>query len=169
MTGSRRWVRMVVVGLVVLVSLSACSWGMGMDPTLNTQQATDRVQQHIDDAVAVIEPTPRLEPESFLDMPCDPPSDNGPLGRIVVSRGYWLRDIPPERNAEVFAAVERRWVDNGWVVLADDTDSQDAFLSVENRADAFRMSLSSSVDGQLSLGATSPCIWPDGTPDPQPR
>lgn len=169
MTRSALWLRVAVVGLVALVLLSGCSRGVGMEPTLNEQQATDRVQLHIEDTVAVIEPTPRLERESFLDMPCDLPSDNGPLGRIVVSRGYWLRDIPVERNPEVFEAVERYWVNNGWVVLTDETNSEDAFLSVENRQDAFRMSLSSSIDGQLSIGASSPCIWPNGTPEPQER
>ncbi|MPZ64238.1 MAG: hypothetical protein GEU83_01480 [Pseudonocardiaceae bacterium] len=69
----------------------------------------------------------------------------------------------------MFAAVERYWVDNGWGILTDDTDSEAAFLSVENREDSFRMSLSSSVDGQLNIGAVSPCIWPNGTPEPQER
>jgi hypothetical protein len=141
-----------------------------MDPTLNEQQATDRVQQHIDDTVAVIQPPPRLEPQSLVDsQQCDLPSDNGPLGRIEVGRTYWLRDIPVERNSDVFAAVERYWTNNGWVILSDDTNPAAPFLSVENRQDAFRMSLSSSIDGQLSIGASSPCIWPNGTPEPQER
>lgn len=168
MTGSRL-VMAVAAGLAGLIGLSGCS-GVGMEPTLTKQQGLERVQQHIDDTVAAIEPAPRLEGLSSNDYaPCDLPSDNGPLGRIEVSRSYWLRDIPDERNPEVFAAVERYWVDNGWVILSDDTDSEAPFLSVENRADAFRMSLQGSVDGKLSLGAVSPCIWPDGTPDPQPR
>lgn len=141
-----------------------------MDPTLNEQQATDRVQQHIDDTVAVIQPPPRLEPQSLVaPQQCDLPSDNGPLGRITVGGGYWLRDIPAERNAEVFAAVERYWVNNGWVILTDDTSSEAPFLWVENREDNFRMSLEASIDGQLNIGAVSPCIWPNGTPEPQER
>jgi hypothetical protein len=142
-----------------------------MEPTLNEQQATDRVQRHIGDTVAVIQPPPRLEIQSPLHtMQCDIPSDNGPLGRIVISRGYWLEGIPVERNAEVFAAVERYWVNNGWVILNDDTSSEARpFLSVENRADSFRMSLQTSVDGELSIGASSPCVWPNGTPEPQER
>jgi hypothetical protein len=167
---SRLWARVTVIVLTVLVSLSGCGWRAGMSPTLNEQQATDRVQQHIDDTVAIIQPTPRLERQSFVaSRPCDLPSDNGPLGRITVGHIYWLREVPVERNAEVFATVERYWVNNGWLVLADDTSSEAPFLSVENREDSFRMSLSSSIDGQLSIGASSPCIWPNGTPEPQER
>jgi hypothetical protein len=168
MSKARLWARLALIGLVVL--LSGCGWRAGMSPTLDEQQATDRVQQHIDDTVAIIQPMPRLERQSFVDsQPCDIPSDNGPLGRISVGHVYWLREIPVERNAEVFAAVERYWVSNGWVILTDDTSSENPFLSVENRADSFRMSLEASIDGQLSIGASSPCIWPNGTPEPQER
>ncbi|MPZ64239.1 MAG: hypothetical protein GEU83_01485 [Pseudonocardiaceae bacterium] len=73
MTRSRLWARAAVAGLVALVLLGGCSWGVGMEPTLNEQQATDRVQQHVDDTVAVIEPAPRLERQSFVgSRPCDP-------------------------------------------------------------------------------------------------
>jgi hypothetical protein len=142
-----------------------------MEPMLNEQQAFDRVQLHIEDTVAVIEHPPRLERQSFNDVSqCDPPSDNGPLGRIEVSRGYWLRDIPVERNAEVFASLKRHWSGPKWRVLDDLTSREEApAYWVENTDDSFRMRLSSSIDGQLSLSAVSPCIWPNGTPEPPPR
>lgn len=41
------------------------------------------------------------------------------------------------------------------------------WVSVENRTDGFSMSVQESVQGDLSLGATSPCVWPNGTPAPQ--
>lgn len=48
--------------------------------------------------------------------------------------------------------------------------TQDAIsgrVTVENRENGFRMSLQESSQGDLSIGASSPCVWPDGTPAPR--
>ncbi|MGH4019791.1 MAG: hypothetical protein ACRDT0_11255 [Pseudonocardiaceae bacterium] len=139
-----------------------------MQPTLNQQQGTERMEQHIMNAVAVIEPKPSLELQSANTQDCSQPSDDGPLGRVVLSVAYWLREIPVERNPEVFAATKRHWMGSEWTVLSDRSQRAEApFISVQNDRDGFRMSIQSSVDGQLSLGASSPCIWPNGTPEPE--
>jgi len=38
-------------------------------------------------------------------------------------------------------------------------------ISVEDEEDFFRMSLQVSDQGSLSIGASSPCVWPEGTPN----
>lgn len=131
--------------------------------TLTEQQARDRVEEHIAGAVAALPVTPRLEEQSTGLQPCDDPSDQGPLGRISVAKRYWLRDLPAERTDEMFDAVESYWLSHDYRVLDDKRNRSAPALFVENNADAFRMSLKTSVQGDLSISATSPCVWPDGT------
>jgi hypothetical protein len=38
--------------------------------------------------------------------------------------------------------------------------------SVENDNDGFRMSIEGGRTGAVSIGASSPCVWPNGTPPP---
>ena len=38
---------------------------------------------------------------------------------------------------------------------------------VENNTDGFRMRVTASDGGRLILIATSPCVWPNGTPEPE--
>lgn len=134
--------------------------------TLTEQQARDRVEEHIAGAVTALPLTPRLEEQSAGRRPCDDPTDQGPLGRISVAKRYWLRDLPTERNDEMFDAVESYWLSHDYRVLDDHRDLPVPALFVENNTDAFRMSMQTSVRGDLSISATSPCVWPDGTPPP---
>ncbi|MCX9191689.1 hypothetical protein C3Y87_09725 [Carbonactinospora thermoautotrophica] len=136
--------------------------------TLNQQQADQRAEEHIQRAVAaVFTPPPRLERKLFLTSECDDPTDLGPKGRVQVSRSYWLRDLPKERNREYFDKIHEYWTHNGYHVLQDDrADPNNPALYVEHNDDAFRMTLYSSIQGDLFLGATSPCIWPTGEPTP---
>ncbi|KWX05161.1 hypothetical protein TH66_04955 [Carbonactinospora thermoautotrophica] len=135
---------------------------------MNQQQADQRAEEHIQRAVAaVFTPPPRLERKLFLTSECDDPTDLGPKGRVQVSRSYWLRDLPKERNREYFDKIHEYWTHNGYRVLQDDrADPNNPALYVEHNDDAFRMTLYSSIQGDLFLGATSPCIWPTGEPTP---
>ncbi|HEY2763442.1 MAG TPA: hypothetical protein VGJ13_05430 [Pseudonocardiaceae bacterium] len=87
--------------------------------------------------------------------------------RVSVAKVYWIRDLPHERNNEIVNALYSYWLSHDYRVLSDQRDIQTLF--VENNTDAFRMSLQSSVQGDLSISATSPCVWPDGTPPPTLR
>ncbi|WP_083753627.1 hypothetical protein [Actinosynnema sp. ALI-1.44] len=139
-----------------------------MKNTITQQEANNRAEKYTQDAAASLTPPPRLEPLSrFDDTECDDPSDNGPLGRVYASRRYWLRDVPRERNAEVAEALVRWWTSHDFVVLSDKRPREN-WISVENKNDGFSMSIQESVNGDLSLGATSPCVWPNGTPAPKP-
>ena len=143
--------------------------------TLDEQQATGRVERHIAHAVAALPTRPRLELASELRTECDDPTDFGPKGRIQVSRRYWLAGLPRERTREVFDALHEHWLAGDYRVLEDGRDRavEDMttgevrpapLLWVEHNRDGFRMTLVGSAGGDLSLVATSPCIWPDGTP-----
>ncbi|MGH3797074.1 MAG: hypothetical protein ACRDSP_19550 [Pseudonocardiaceae bacterium] len=134
--------------------------------TLTAQQATQRMEEHIARAVAALPVTPRLEEQSFDRLPCADPSDNGPLGRVSVGKVYWLRELPIERTTEVFNAMHSYWLSHNYRVLSDQRDLRVPALFVENNDDAFRMSLQANVQGDLTISATSPCVWPNGTPPP---
>lgn len=168
----------VVLGSVALLvagcGVVAIRDGSGDMRTLSQQQASARVEEHITDAVAALPVAPRLEKlqPSLGPVPCDDPSDLGPLGRVSVSETYWMRGLDFDRAQEWFAAMHAYWVSHDFRVLADQRDDVVApALFVEHNGDAFRMSMQTSVEGDFSISATSPCVWPDGTPPPgvEPR
>lgn len=132
--------------------------------TLTMEQASQRAQEHIKNAVAALPVEPSLRLQDDSSMECLDPSDNGPRGRYEVGETYWLDGIPKERNSEVINTLYRYWKNNNYRILADDRTDEDMFISVEHNGDAFRMSVQQSVQGDLSLGASSPCVWPDGVP-----
>lgn len=132
--------------------------------TMTQDEAAQRAEEHIQRAVAALPEKPTLTLLRDDAAECLDPTDNGPRGRYEVSRSYWLDDLPAERNAEFVDALVEHWDGNGYRVLTDKRESHDRFVSVEDTRDAFRMSVKQSVEGDLSLGASSPCVWPDGVP-----
>ncbi|WP_141658677.1 hypothetical protein [Carbonactinospora thermoautotrophica] len=159
---------LAVLGAAILCSLlTACGQPVASEKkTLNQQQADQRAEEHIQRAVAaVFTPPPRLERQLFLTFQCKDPSDLGSEERIQVTRRYWLRDLPKERNREYFDKIHEYWTHNGYHVLEDDrADPNNPALFVEHNDDGFRMSLQANFQGDLTIGATSPCIWPNGEP-----
>lgn len=133
--------------------------------TLTHDEARIRAQEHIDRAVAAlpVQPTLTLQRDDALE--CGDPKDRGPRGRYEVGKTYWLDDLPGDRNAEVVDALVEHWTSHDFRVLADHRDADDRFVSVQHDGDAFRMSVTQSIEGDLSLGASSPCIWLDGGVD----
>ncbi|APU12879.1 hypothetical protein UA75_04100 [Actinoalloteichus sp. GBA129-24] len=100
-----------------------------------------------------------------MSVECQDPTDRGPLGRSQFTTRYFLDELPREDNDSNVEAVYQHWIENGYQVLVDDRPDR-IFISVQHEDDAFRMSIRASVQGDLSLGASSPCIWPNGTPEP---
>lgn len=136
----------------------------GQIRTLTKKEADSRAEEHIKQAVAALPVEPNLALQYADSAECLDPIDNGPRGRYQVGRTYWLDELPSERNADFVDTFYSYWIENGYRVLTDKRSSNDMFVSVENEKDAFRMSVKQSVEGNLSLGASSPCVWPDGVP-----
>jgi hypothetical protein len=135
-----------------------------MEETMNQDEAAERVQEHIDNAVAVLPDTLELERVGGVNVAaCDDPTDGGPRDRVTVGRSYWLDGLPSEDNDTNIDLLHEYWTANGYRVLTD-SRPEDVFLSVEHEEDSFRMSVQGSAEGSLSLGASSPCVWPEGTP-----
>jgi hypothetical protein len=157
-----RWLLVAVV--VPWMFLASCSSSDGPVNTITQLEANTRAEKYIRDAVAGLQPAPRLELlAKFEDSPCDDPTDRGPQGRVFVSWAYWLRDLPVQQNPQVIDAVVKWWTDHGFVITGDKRP-QANLVFAENKADSFRMSIQESSDGELSLGTDSPCVWPNGTP-----
>lgn len=134
--------------------------------TLTIEGATHRANEHVKKAVAALPIEPSLTPRNQMadSMECRDPSDNGPQGRYDVSKRYHLDDIPKERNPEILQTLYKYWENNNYRILDDDQSRDDKFISVEHDGDAFGMSITESDAGDLTIGADSPCVWPDGVP-----
>jgi hypothetical protein len=136
-----------------------------MDDTLTEEQATARLDAHLRAAVGRLRPTPSLEQAFASAMPCDDPDDGGPPGRIFIEAHYWLRDVPTERNRQVFDVLHEYWTANGYGVLSDLRDRPEApQLKVRHGDDGFSVSLRENLAHELRISGSSPCVWADGHP-----
>lgn len=133
--------------------------------TLSEDQAAARLDEHLRAAVERLDPGPRLEMGLAGTMDCDDPTDGGPLGRVFVEAHYWLRDLPADRNREVFDTLHGYWVSQGYVVIEDLRDRARApRLKVRHPGDHFSVSLRQNLADELRLSSSSPCVWPTGSP-----
>lgn len=150
-----------VAGAAVVVMLTGCGGETedeaSPDSPLSEKQASKRVEKHISDTVSVLPDSLKLEPVgSTVSAPCEPDH------LITVSKSYWLDGLPAEENKQYVDEMVKYWTTNGYTVV-DDLRPDELFVSVGNDKDGFGMSVRTSVQGNLSLGASSPCINPGGT------
>jgi hypothetical protein len=142
-------------------------FGAGMEETLDKDQALERVEQHIENAIAALPDSVQPEARGAIDgASCDDPTDNGPKNRVTVSHRYWLRNLPSENNDQYVETLHDYWTSNGYRVRYDRRPEKNS-ISVDNEEDSFGMWVRESKQGYLSIGASSPCIWPEGTPEPE--
>lgn len=146
-------------GVAVVVMLAGGCDGSDDAPEspLNEKQASERVEKHISDTVAVLPDSLSMEPVgSTVSAPCEPDH------LITVSKRYWLDGLPAEENEQYVDALVEYWTANGYTVV-DDLRPDKLFVSVRNDKDKFRMSLRTSVQDDLAISASSPCLDPSGT------
>lgn len=156
--------------LVAAFSLTACRETPGVNsPAITESQAIDRIEQLIHDAVARLKPKPELElyRPSLNPARCVGPTDQGSEERIVINRRYYLRGIPKEEAVAIAEQIKSQWEQQGHLVTSThgfDIGRPD--ISGRSRPDDFLLSLSWTEGDRLGIGATSPCIWPNGTSHP---
>lgn len=137
-----------------------------MQPTITLAEANRLADDYIHQALAVLPPGAELgEPRIFADSECDDPSDEGPLGRKFASHSYEILGLDPQRIPDYFDSMKTWWEDNNFAVLKDDRRAGREFLWVENKQDSFRMTFKANDLREIFLYASSPCVWPDGTPN----
>lgn len=135
--------------------------------TMTQQHASARAEQILRETAGAITPRPTLEtyqPGSGTG-PCLVNPNNTSDKRVQVTLTYWLRGISTGDNASVGQQVLHYWKHMGYAVTETrglGTNSPDVFAGTPS--DDFLISLQTSANGAMSIGATSPCIWPKGTP-----
>jgi hypothetical protein len=136
-----------------------------MKPTITIAEANARVDDYIARAVKALpaEATLKLTLQE-LRGDCSDPTDNGPKNRVVANRSYQVLGLDPQKIPSYFSMLRTWWQANGFRVLDDKPANE--FLWVENNADSFQMTLKANAKGGIFLLAGSPCVWPNGTPDP---
>ena len=139
-----------------------------MGETLNTEEAVERLEEHIANAVAVLPETLELEPVGPVvkGASCDDPTDGGSQERVMAGRSYWLTGLPKEDNETNAELLHQYWIDNGYVVIRDGRLNKMS-IALRSEQDDFSLTLKSSPDDRLSISASSPCFWPDGVPTDQ--
>lgn len=134
-----------------------------MNPTMTLEQATQQVETNLRRALSVLPQQAWVEKIAGDPVPCDDPTDGGPRGRSVAAVQYQVHGLVPEEFGRCFDALHEWWTDNGFRELRDDRPAG-WYVWVENNADGFRMAAQANDLGELYLFATSPCVWPHGTP-----
>lgn len=137
-----------------------------MQPTITLDEANRTVDSYIERVVAQLPAAAKLKERLRFDgSPCDDPDDHGPLGRKTASRNYQVLGLDSGKIPQYFDTLRAWWERNGFRIL--DNNPRYEFLWVENNADGFRMTLKANENGAIFLIASSPCVWPNGTPEPE--
>jgi hypothetical protein len=74
--------------------------------------------------------------------------------------------LPANRYSEYVDQLERWWRDHNFRILDDERPKRES-IWVEHAEDRFRMRVKTNDAGELYLISTSPCVWPNGTPEPE--
>ncbi|MGW4399901.1 hypothetical protein ACWEHA_31820 [Amycolatopsis nivea] len=135
-----------------------------MTTTITETEARDRVEGYVRAVFAVLPAPAARELFSRNRSECTDPTDNGPAGRYEISATYEVTGLEPDTFKAQFDAVVDWWQGHGFTVLTDRRPT-DQYVFARNERDGFDMSLQANELGKLYLGATSPCVWPKGTPE----
>ncbi|MFJ3692616.1 hypothetical protein ACIPW9_00685 [Streptomyces sp. NPDC090052] len=172
MAGAPR--RFTFTMMFLVLALAGCSQSEAARPknhkTITHEQAAARAEQLIRETVNELTPRPKLEiyQPGSADAPCLDPTDGGSENRQVISRGYWLRGISRADNRSIGKQVLHLWKKKGDLITSTTKIGTDRpEIHGGSKPDDFLIALESSDNGWLSIGATSPCIWPQGTPPPE--
>jgi hypothetical protein len=151
--------------LLAAVLLAGCGTETGMPKTITVKQAEQKVEDYFRQALAVLPPQARPKAGLIDTYECDDPTDNGPRGRMISSVDYEILDLRADDYPEYVDNLERWWRDHNFHILSDDRPDEQS-VWVENTEDGFRMRVQDNPRGELYLTVTSPCVWPNGTPEP---
>ncbi|WP_116243837.1 hypothetical protein [Nocardiopsis sp. FIRDI 009] len=134
------------------------------ETTITQDQAATKVQEHIDAALTALPEEAELETRrGTLFAACDDPTDGGSRDRVTVSETFWIRGLPVEDNEANIELMHEYWTGNGYRVMRDERPDS-LSVTVEHEEDSFRVGVRTSDEGSLSISASSPCVWPEGTP-----
>ena len=126
---------------------------------MNRPEAEEKVEEHITTAANSLSEDVTLNPVGrLIFQPCE--IDSPDSSTAMASRSYWIDGIPQEKNEETVEELNMHWERSGWKVGKDERP-KNLRIRVERENDGFTMSVKESADGNLSLGASSPCVPSD--------
>lgn len=134
-----------------------------MQPTITQQEAAERADAYTRAAIAQLPAEAKFTKYEADINNCSLPSDNGPQGRVIAFTSYETKMVPVSEFNQYFDKIKDYWTRNGFIVL-DDSRPKDWYLWVQHQPDEFRMSIQGNDKGLLTIGAVSPCVWPNGNP-----
>lgn len=173
----------VTLAVAALVGMAGCSSstpthrsGNVNDVTMTPQQAAVYAEKILLDTIDALTPRPQLatstagEGYGILNNtgPCTSGPDASQL--VVVSRGYWLKGITGHDYGPIGAQVLAYWKRLHWVITGSkNVGASQPWITAVAPPYAFSVSLQwgtaiGNPDGQLSIGASSVCLWPHGHP-----
>lgn len=143
-------------GIAIALAVSGCD--TAMDETITQDEAATKVQEHIDGTLTALPEEAELEArQGTIFAACD--------DRVTVSETFWIRGLPVDENEANIELMYEYLTSNGYQLLRDERPDSMS-VTVEHEDDAFRVGLRVSNKGSLSISASSPCVWPEGTPEP---
>ncbi|MEU4422869.1 hypothetical protein AB0F81_19750 [Actinoplanes sp. NPDC024001] len=169
----RRRGALLVAAVTAVLATAACTGeDKTVQPTQTKAQAAQRVEELIQEAFAQLPAGATLKVNIDVDSaPCDDPTDGGPAGRVFAEKRYLI--VPPagggwpaDRAIPTLAAF---WEQKGYRLHTDGRTEPEPRYSVET-PDGYYVTLNSWDRGDhldVSLSSDSPCVWENGTPDPQ--
>ena len=159
-----RWLAAALTGGIVM--LAGCSGGNVATKTMTQAQAATRAEQVLAGTAAAVKPRPRLDFDPRLGNGADQCLASIPNATemVNVSRTAWLRQIPTSENGSVGQQILAFWKKQGYKITDYSGFSAGKPSIDAETKDYFTISLGTASNGLMSIGATSPCIYKNGTP-----
>ncbi|NIL43234.1 hypothetical protein HCB17_20400 [Salinispora arenicola] len=170
---NRRVGVVLVAAVVVMLAMAGClGKDKALQPTETSAQAAERLEELLREAFAQLPSDVTVDRRLRVNaVPCDAPSDGGPEGRVFAERNAEI--IPPASGAwsvtVVLPILSEFWEQKGYKVITDERFGNQHRYTVQ-LADGYRLFIRTyDRDGSydVAVGASSPCVWEFGTPDPQ--
>lgn len=146
-------------------------------PAMTPAQAAAYAEKILQDTAHALSPRPQLatssagQPYGILNNTSVCTDGPNASEMVVVSRGYWLDAIAAQHYAAISEQVLAHWKSLHWVITGSrGVGTAQPVITAVAPPYAFSVSMSWSPaadpGGQLSMGASSVCLWPHGAPSP---
>ena len=171
---TRRWLAGAAAVAAVTLMGSSGSSGGTVAKTMNQQQAAATAENIIRDTAAALHPQPRLDFDPSLGndaIQCLAEQLPDASKMVTVDRTAWLRGIPNGQQVNIANQVKAYWQKQGYVIgttanFAQGKPEITGYTPHKDPFEVFTFSLTTASNGWISIGATSPCVWPNGTAPP---
>ncbi|MGC4995802.1 hypothetical protein [Streptomyces sp. DT195] len=179
-----RWMPIAAL-LTLTLGVTACGSGNTAStsdgtPTkqamMDEQQATDRAEEVVQEAVAGMSPKPTLRRTGLRPLGACVADEHSAGERVQVRLTYQLTGVPGKDAKKLVRQARDAWVKRGYEFQGSDGDWSDPFPSVSMRTvpDDFWMTALTGVldkakqEGLAAISVTSPCFAAEGTTAPDP-